>query len=349
MFNNKEQDEFTPLIDDCKHLGIKILPPDINASYYEFTLEGKSIRFGLKGIKGVGEADGDTLNRIIDERKNGAYENFQDFLLRNIFQNKIVPKGLLLNLIQCGTFDSFFEDRQSMETVMSKWENKTDESLNSLHARITNIPYEDYGKDSAYNRKQEMQLLGSIISEDPLKDYQEDDKYGCIPLSEISEMEENGTIFGLLIQIEDKISKKGNKMSVFTIQGKTGTCTAYMMDKKAQKYHLKNFENQVVKITGSIKKGSVFVNTIEPMSPEIEVYSLILHNSAEIRIATEIMNSRPMNGFLNLMILHPVRKNGNIYPQVSPKKYPVKKETIFKLIDAGLTVKSGDAYHLLRK
>lgn len=54
MFNNKSQDDYKPLLADMAYYGIKLLPPDINRSYYDFVIEDDGIRYGIAGSKALG-------------------------------------------------------------------------------------------------------------------------------------------------------------------------------------------------------------------------------------------------------------------------------------------------------
>jgi DNA polymerase-3 subunit alpha/error-prone DNA polymerase len=85
-------------IEEAKRLGIKILGPDANRSSCQFEVEGKDIRVGLGSIKGLSLK---TVEKIIEERKNGEYVSIEDFLMR------VGPaKAELLLLIRAGVFDS---------------------------------------------------------------------------------------------------------------------------------------------------------------------------------------------------------------------------------------------------
>src|SRR5699024_6969171 len=67
-------------IDDCKHMGIKLLPPDINEGFAGFSVSGKMIRFGLAAIKSVGIPG---VKAIVGEReKNGPFKGLTDFCNR---------------------------------------------------------------------------------------------------------------------------------------------------------------------------------------------------------------------------------------------------------------------------
>jgi len=74
-----KQEDIIKYINDCRTRGITVLPPCINHSMYNFTIEGKSIRFGLSAIKGIGEK---AIESMIDARKtSGGFKSLEDFLL----------------------------------------------------------------------------------------------------------------------------------------------------------------------------------------------------------------------------------------------------------------------------
>jgi len=73
-------DKVAALVNDCRSMGIEILPPDVNASDWEFVPEGEGIRYGLGAIKGVGEA---VIRELVRTRKEGgAFPNFEEMILR---------------------------------------------------------------------------------------------------------------------------------------------------------------------------------------------------------------------------------------------------------------------------
>ncbi|OHA21053.1 MAG: DNA polymerase III subunit alpha [Candidatus Taylorbacteria bacterium RIFCSPHIGHO2_01_FULL_51_15] len=94
-------------VQECKRMGIPVLPPDINESFGDFTLipsqtESWKIRFGLRSIKNFGESVGDHL--IAEREKNGRFTSLEDFLER--VQDKNLNKKSLEALIKCGALDT---------------------------------------------------------------------------------------------------------------------------------------------------------------------------------------------------------------------------------------------------
>lgn len=96
-----DTDKVAQYIEECRHIGIQILPPHINESLLDFTVVGDKIRFGLGAVKNVGRG---TVEMIIAAReKEGPFQSLTDFCQR--VDPKVVNKRVLESLIKTGTFD----------------------------------------------------------------------------------------------------------------------------------------------------------------------------------------------------------------------------------------------------
>ena len=96
-------------VEECKKMGINVLPPDVNESLSNFTvIDEKNIRFGLRAIKNLGS---DVIARIKEERKaDGKFKNLKDFVSR--VHSKNFNKKSWEALVKCGALDSFGERNQ---------------------------------------------------------------------------------------------------------------------------------------------------------------------------------------------------------------------------------------------
>ncbi|SEB01866.1 DNA polymerase-3 subunit alpha [Thiothrix caldifontis] len=99
------------LLDDCRQLGLQVLPPDINRSEYQFTVDDQNrIIYGLGAVKGAGEA---ALSVLVEQRnKNGAFQSLADLCKRAGTQK--VNRRVLETLIKSGAFDSLGGTRRAM-------------------------------------------------------------------------------------------------------------------------------------------------------------------------------------------------------------------------------------------
>lgn len=105
-----DTDKTVGYIFECERMGIRILPPDINKSFYGFTVEDGNLRFGLEAVKNVGHR---LLVQIAEEREaRGEFKGFTDFAER--MAQSDLNKRSLENLIRCGAFDSLGHTRATL-------------------------------------------------------------------------------------------------------------------------------------------------------------------------------------------------------------------------------------------
>ena len=97
-------------IAECRDMGIRLLPPDVNESDADFTVAGENIRFGLVAIKGIGWG---AIEQLVAEReKNGPFRDFEDFCRR--MSGKELNRRAVENLIKAGAFDSMGYKRRAL-------------------------------------------------------------------------------------------------------------------------------------------------------------------------------------------------------------------------------------------
>lgn len=122
------------LIEECKRMGIEVLPPEINESFRDFSVvPGKNqIRFGLEGIKNVGK---NTVEAIVKERKrNGPFKSLSDFLSR--IEPKDLNKKTLESLIKAGVLDKFGERNELLFNLEKLLEFNREKQKRKLEGQI---------------------------------------------------------------------------------------------------------------------------------------------------------------------------------------------------------------------
>ncbi|MDY2986373.1 MAG: DNA polymerase III subunit alpha [Peptoniphilus sp.] len=168
-------------VEECKRLGIDILPPDINKSFKKFTVEDGKIRFGLKAIKNMGE---NFIDAAVEAReKGGEFISLNDFVKRVAEINpSAVNKRALEYLIKCGGLDCLGGNRTQYLAV---YEKTVDNVLGTLRNNISGqfSIFEEQKmneelprlKDFTQKVKLELEkeILGIYISGHPLDDYVE--------------------------------------------------------------------------------------------------------------------------------------------------------------------------------
>jgi DNA polymerase-3 subunit alpha len=99
-------DKLARYIAHAQQLGVEVLPPSVNESSRDFTVVDEGIRFGLAGVKNVGEG---AIEAILDARASGAYESLFDFASR--IDGRRVNRRVVESLVKCGSYDSLHESR----------------------------------------------------------------------------------------------------------------------------------------------------------------------------------------------------------------------------------------------
>jgi DNA polymerase-3 subunit alpha len=109
-------DKVSVYIEQCRRMGIAVLPPDINASSVNFSVDGPAIRFGLAAVKNVGDA---AMQNLEEERAaGGPFTSLMDFCSR--IDMRTINKRVIESLIKCGAFDSIGAKRSQLLEVLSQ-------------------------------------------------------------------------------------------------------------------------------------------------------------------------------------------------------------------------------------
>ena len=111
-YMGKDDDNIVQYIMEARKLGIKTLPPDINKSKYEFTIEDNNIRYGLGAIKGLNKS---AVVIIKNRESEGEYKDLSDFMSR--FDKKTINKKVIDSLVLSGALDSISESKDRKGTL----------------------------------------------------------------------------------------------------------------------------------------------------------------------------------------------------------------------------------------
>ena len=108
-----DKDKSALYLSECRRMGIKVLPPDVNESNVEYTPRGEDIRFGLAAIRNVGEGVVNLIKQAREEK--GRYSSFGDFLAK--VDGAVCNKKTIESLIKAGAFDSLGHSRKGLMAV----------------------------------------------------------------------------------------------------------------------------------------------------------------------------------------------------------------------------------------
>jgi DNA polymerase-3 subunit alpha len=310
-------------MDECRNLGMNVLGPDVNESDLTFTVNDEgNIRFGLGGIKGVGEG---AVEAIVDERrKNGKFKGIFDFIERVNLTS--CNKKALESLVLAGAFDGFkdikreqfFAENGKGEVVMEsiiRYGNKfqTDNALNrnSLFGGLETIeivkPEVPYAPDWSPLEKlnKEREYIGMYLSAHPLDDYEFEINHVCNTktpdLKELAPlMGKHLRIGGMVTLIRHGTTKAGNPFGILTLEDYEGAFDFALFGNnyiEFGKYMIKDLYlliHATVQERGADYKYRKPSNSSEPVIPEIKIQKIDVLNDVKDKLVNTLTVTMPL-------------------------------------------------------
>ena len=258
----------------CRKMGIQILPPDINCGESAFSVDGKSIRYGLSAIKSVGKP---VIHAIVEERRaHGLFKNMKDFVTR--MAGREVNKRAIENFIKSGAFDCLEGNRHQKIMVYPQIvDSVMQEKKNAMAGQMTlfDIVGEEDKKAfeislpdvSEYDKEVllafEKEVLGVYISGHPLEnytammeknitaitsDFQPDDEIGAARVRDGQQV----VVGGIITEKTIKYTKNNKVMAFLTLEDLVGTVEVIVFPRDYEKNQLLMDEESKVFIRGRV-------------------------------------------------------------------------------------------------
>jgi DNA polymerase-3 subunit alpha len=224
-------------VDECRQMGIEVLPPDVNKSFVDFGVineNGKDeIRFGLSAIKNVGR---NIVEIIVEERKdNGKFSGIEGFVLR--VESRDLNKKSMEGMIKAGAFDSI-EERNKLLSNLERILIFAKERQQAKNNGQVSLFGSDSSDDNSINKLQladtelakkedkmawEKELLGLYVSDHPLKEYSAYLRNNSKSISEITNEDVNQiiTVGGIITKIHKIVTRAGQSMVFATMEDLT--------------------------------------------------------------------------------------------------------------------------------
>ena len=228
-------------MEECKRMGLKVLGPDVNESFYKFTVnDDYAVRFGMGAVKGVGSG---AVATIVENRKTTKYKSIFDLTKR--IDLRAANKKALENLALAGGFDSFsgttraqyFHDDGDGITFYekairygAKFQENENSSQVSLFGESSDVqiaepvvpPCEDWSTMEKLAKEKE--VVGIYISGHPLDDFKYEMKYFCnSKLESLKDLNQfvnkNLTFGGIISNVQHRIAKNGKGWAIFHLEG----------------------------------------------------------------------------------------------------------------------------------
>jgi len=275
------QDKTIKNIAECREMGIKILPPDINESQADFAVVEEGIRFGLAAVKNVGIK---AVESIIEVRSNGGpFKDLSDFFKR--IEGGKVNRRVLEGLIQCGAFDFTGIQRArlfaSLDAIIKFYGGSRDPNqLNIFSSMAADnsgfrgmLELADVGEwEQGEKLKREKEALGFYITGHPLDEYKRETGIfatntveGILNLKEKAEVKAAGVIENLKM----KRTKRGDSMAILDLEDQTGSIEVVIFPDVYTNYSvfLKREDPLLISGTAEVNENSskIIAKEIEPL------------------------------------------------------------------------------------
>ena len=280
-----DKDKSALYLSECRRMGIKVLPPDVNESNAEYTPRGRDIRFGLAAIRNVGE--GVVASIKASRTTKGNFTSFGDFLAK--VDAQVCNKKTIESLIKGGAFDELKHPRKGLmtihlEAIDSVIETKRAEAIgqfdlfggetaSDMAGLEVEIPQSEWDKSTLLAFEREM--LGLYVSDHPLLGV-EHVLRSHTDMS-ISQLLDEGvpdgmvTVGGLITGVQRKVSRNGDSWAVVNIEDLEGSIEALFFSKTYNQYALSLTEDRVVVIRGRFSRSDeqVRFTAMEMSMPDI--------------------------------------------------------------------------------
>jgi len=279
---------------EARRMGIRVLPPDVNASEENFSVEGGAIRFGLSAVKHVGAG---AVQEIIRARQEGRFSSLADLCAR--VDGRLVNKRVLESLIKAGALDSLGQPRAQLLAGLDqalaaaqraqRLRDSPQQGLFALDGPAVEppplLPVEEFSDEERLAMEKEM--LGLYISDHPLAHLQEDlAARVSLPIGQLSEVRDRATVTvgGIVTALKRTTTRSGSVMAFLTLEDLTGTVEVIVFPKTYE-------QNAFL-----LKKDAVLVvrGRADVAEQQVKILAESLYPLAEAPVAEPLAEAEPL-------------------------------------------------------
>ena len=308
-------------MEECKRMGLTVLGPDVNESFYKFTVnDNYAVRFGIGAVKGVGANAVDT---IVQNRKDAPYKSIFD--LAKKIDLRAANKKAFESLAYAGGFDCFDNTHRAqyfhiegegitfLEKAIrygSKFQENENSSQVSLFGESSDVqiaepvvpPCDDWSTMEKLAKEKE--VVGIYISGHPLDDYRFEMKYFCnVRLANLKSLEtlvgKTLTFGGIVTNVQYRTGKNGKDWAMFTLEGYDESHDFRIFDEEYLKFRHFLVNNQFIYFKINVKDGWVNRETGKKSDPRITFQ--------DAKLLADVLPTfaKKLSIQLNILDLHP--------------------------------------------
>ncbi|GAA2117477.1 DNA polymerase III subunit alpha [Nocardioides bigeumensis] len=276
-----DKDKSAIYLNECRRMGIQVLPPDVNESHANFTPVGHDIRFGLTAVRNVGA---NVVERIVEARESGGrFDSFNDFMDR--IPVLVCNKRVIDSLVKAGSFDEMKHLRRALNLVHEEAAERYAEAKRNddggqdslmamlgmeeqggaaLHVTIPEV--EEWDKMTLLGHEREM--LGLYVSDHPLMGLEHVLAQGTdATIGQLLVDEERGdgspvTIAGLVTSVQRKVNKRGDTWAIVTLEDLDGAIDIRFFASSYQLASTYLTEDAILTVKGNFKREDDQVSLI---------------------------------------------------------------------------------------
>ena len=297
--NMNDIKQVTFFMEECKRMGLEVLGPDVNESYYKFAVnKNDAIRFGMGAIKGVGRSAVETI--IQNRKEDGPYKSIFDLTKR--IDLRAANKKAFENLALGGGFDSFADTHRAqyfhqegdghtfLEKVMrygAKHQESENSSQVSLFGDTSEVqipepvvpPCESWGTMETLRKEKE--VIGIYISGHPLDDFKKEIRAFCnAEVSFFNDLEGHVnrelSLAGVITDVQHKVSRNGKGWAAFTLEDYSDAVELRIFGEEYLKFRHFLMINSFVFIKAFVREGWINRETGKKGGPRVQYNNFIL-------------------------------------------------------------------------
>ncbi|WP_341216086.1 DNA polymerase III subunit alpha [uncultured Wocania sp.] len=334
--NMNDIKQVTFFMEECKRMKLPVLGPDVNESFYKFSVnKDNAIRFGMGAIKGVGH--GAVMTIVNNRKEDGHYKSIFDFAKR--IDLRAANKKAFENLALAGGFDGlsdthraqYFHDDGDGITFLEKaikYAHKHQENENSaqvsLFGESSDVqiaepevpPCEEWGTMEKLSKERE--VVGIYISGHPLDDFKTEMKTFCngtvAMFNNLEPYVNREIVFGgVVTDVQHRVSKQGKGWALFTVEDYTDSFEFRIFGEEYLKFRHFLMKNNFVFVKTFVREGWVNKDTGKKSDPRLQFNSFqLLHDVMEnytkklsIQVDIKDLNEQKIIALKELLNMHP--------------------------------------------
>lgn len=259
-------DKIVTLVDECQRMGLTVIPPDVNTGRYRFSVnEDGHIVYGIGAVKGVGEGPIDAILEARD--RDGPFRDLFDFC--NRVDIKKLNKRVMEKLILSGAMDRLGPHRAALMATLEEAMRAAEqhakaqavgqvdmfgvltEEIDDVKKAFANVPH----WPDKVRLEGERETLGLYLTGHPINQYSgELRRYTSGRLCDLHPTSRDTvtTAAGLVIAARSMVTKRGNKMGIFTLDDRSGRLDVTLFSEALEKYEELMQKDRILVVSGQV-------------------------------------------------------------------------------------------------